>query len=148
MHELHYVGRRMQRPDALAKATGAAQYTADLVVHRRDVLHAKALYPPYGHAKILRIDTSKAAALPGVAIVMTADDLPGENGYGGMIHDKPVIAKDEVFYEGDPVALVAAEDLKTAEKAVSLIEVEYEPLESYDSPADMLREWHTRWKMP
>ena len=107
MHELHYVGRRMQRPDALAKATGAAQYTADLVVHRRDVLHAKALYPPYGHAKILRIDTSKAAALPGVAIVMTADDLPGENGYGGMIHDKPVIAKDEVFYEGDPVALVA-----------------------------------------
>ena len=140
MHELHYVGRRMQRPDALAKATGAAQYTADLVVHRRDVLHAKALYPPYGHAKILRIDTSKAAALPGVAIVMTADDLPGENGYGGMIHDKPVIAKDEVFYEGDPVALVAAEDLKTAEKAVSLIEVEYEPLESYDSPADMLRE--------
>ena len=40
MHELHYVGRRMQRPDALAKATGAAQYTADLVVHRRDVLHA------------------------------------------------------------------------------------------------------------
>ena len=98
MHELHYVGRRMQRPDALAKATGAAQYTADLVVHRRDVLHAKALYPPYGHAKIIRIDTSKAAALPGVAIVMTADDLPGENGYGGMIHDKPVIAKDEVFY--------------------------------------------------
>ena len=71
---------------------------------------------------------------------MTADDLPGENGYGGIIHDKPVIAKDEVFYEGDPVALVAAEDLKTAEKAVSLIEVEYEPLESYDSPADMLRE--------
>ena len=140
MHELHYVGQRMQRPDALAKATGAAQYTADLVVHRRDVLHAKALYPPYGHAKILRIDTSKAAALPGVAIVMTADDLPGENGYGGIIHDKPVIAKDEVFYEGDPVALVAAEDLKTAEKAVSLIEVEYEPLESYDSPADMLRE--------
>ena len=57
-----------------------------------------------------------------------------------LIHDKPVIAKDEVFYEGDPVALVAAEDLKTAEKAVSLIEVEYEPLESYDSPADMLRE--------
>ena len=53
MHELHSVGRRMQRPDALAKATGAAQYTADLVVHRRDVLHAKALYPPYGHAKIL-----------------------------------------------------------------------------------------------
>ena len=89
MHELHYVGQRMQRPDALAKATGAAQYTADLVVHRRDVLHAKALYPPYGHAKILRIDTSKAAALPGVAIVMTADDLPG---------DQPLLKSETVVW--------------------------------------------------
>lgn len=140
MHELHYVGQRMARPDALAKATGAAKYTADMVVDRKDVLYAKALYPPYGHAKILRIDTSKASALPGVAIVMTADDLPGTNGYGGVIHDKVVIAKDEVFYEGDPVALVAAEDLKTAEAAIALIEVDYEPLQSYDDPAEMLKE--------
>ena len=57
----------------------------------------------------------------GVAAVMVADDLPGMNGYGGMVPDKPVIAKDEVLYEGDPVALVAAETKEIAEKAVKLI---------------------------
>lgn len=138
MSKLHYVGRRCIRPDSVAKVTGMAKYTADLVPARKDVLYAKALFPPYGHARIVSIDTSAAKTLPGVAAVMTADDLPGENGYGGMLPDKPVIAKDEVLYEGDPVALVAAEDLATAEKALSLIRVEYEPLESYDDPKAML----------
>ena len=140
MKELRYVGQRCLRTDSAAKVTGAAKYTADLVVSRNDVLYAKALRPPYGRARIVSIDTSEAKALPGVAIVMTADDLPGTNTYGGMIHDKPVIAKDIVQYEGDPVALVAAEDLKTAEKAISLIRVEYEPLEAYDDPQMMLEE--------
>ena len=140
MSEFRYVGQRCIRPDSVAKVTGTAKYTADLVVNRRDVLYAKALFAPYGHARIVKIDTTKAKALPGVEIVMLADDLPGANRYGGMIHDKPVIAKDEVLYEGDPVALVAAVDLKTAEKAVSLIEAEYEPLEAYDDPAAMLEE--------
>ena len=138
MSGLHYVGQRCIRPDSLAKVTGAAKYTADLVVSRKDVLYAKAMFPPYGHARILHIDTSKAKVLEGVAAVMTADDLPGENGYGAMLPDKPVIAKDEVLYEGDPVALVAAVDLATAEKAISLIEVQYEPLESCDDPKAML----------
>ena len=80
MSGLHYVGQRCIRPDSLAKVTGAAKYTADLVVSRKDVLYAKAMFPPYGHARILHIDTSKAKVLEGVAAVMTADDLPGENG--------------------------------------------------------------------
>ncbi len=140
MREPKYVGKSLPRPDSLAKATGAAKYTADLLHSRKDLLYAKALFPPYGHARIVRIDVSKAAALKGVAAVMTADDLPGANGYGGMIPDKPVIAKDEVLYEGDPVAILAAEDAATAERAVALIEVEYEPLESFDDPQQMLRE--------
>ena len=139
MSQLHYVGQRCLRPDAVAKVTGAAKYTADLIASRNDVLFAKALFPPYGHAKILGIDTSEAKALDGVVIVMTADDLPGANVYGGLFHDKPVIAKDEVAYEGDPVALVAAVDLKTAEKALTLIHVEYEPLDAYDDPNEMVK---------
>ena len=133
-----YVGQRLTRTDSLAKATGAAKYTGDIWMNRRDMLYAKALFPPYGHARIVSIDTSAAQALEGVVTVMTADDLPGKNGYGGMVPDKPVIAKDEVLYEGDPVALVAAETKEAAEKAVKLIKVEYEPLEGYDDPAFML----------
>lgn len=140
MREPNYVGKSLPRPDSLAKATGAAKYTADLALFRKDLLYAKALFPPYGHARIVRIDTSAAAVLKGVAAVMTADDLPGANGYGGILPDKVVIAKDQVLYEGDPVALVAAESLAIAEKAVSLIEVEYEPLEGFDDPERMLRE--------
>jgi len=138
MAENRYVGKRCTRPDSLAKVLGAAKYTADLVVSRKDVLHAKAVFAPYGHARIVSIDTSKAAALPGVAIVMTAKDLPAGNAYGGMLHDKPVIAEKEVLYEGDPVALVAAEDPATAAKAASLVEVVCEPLEAYDDPRMML----------
>lgn len=140
MSEFRYVGERCTRPDSLAKVTGTAKYTADLVVHRKDVLYAKALFAPYGHARIVSIDTAKAKALAGVAAVLLADDLPGANRYGGMIHDKPVIAKNEVLYEGDPVALVAAVDLETAEKAVSLIEASYKPLAAYDDPRVMLEQ--------
>lgn len=140
MREPNYVGKSLPRTDSLSKATGAAKYTADMALSRKDLLYAKALFPPYGHARILRLDVTKARALQGVAAVMTADDLPGVNGYGGMIPDKPVIARDEILYEGDPVALVAAESLAIAEAAVSLIEVEYEPLEGFDDPQMMLRE--------
>ena len=62
MAENRYVGKRCTRPDSLAKVLGAAKYTADLVVSRKDVLHAKAVFAPYGHAHIISIDTSKAAA--------------------------------------------------------------------------------------
>ena len=138
MNKTKYVGQRLPRTDSLAKATGAAKYTGDIWVNRRDILYAKALFPPYGHARIKSIDTSEAEAIEGVAAVMVADDLPGMNGYGGMVPDKPVIAKDEVLYEGDPVALVAAETKEIAEKAVKLIKVEYEPLPGYDDPVKML----------
>lgn len=140
MKPLNIVGQRCLRPDSLSKVTGAAKYTADILSTRKDVLVAKALYPPFGHALIKRIDTSKARVLDGVEAVMTAKDLPGTNRYGGIVHDKPVLAENKVIYEGDAVAIVAARDLKTAELAISLIEVEYEPLEVYDDPREMLKE--------
>lgn len=133
------IGQRMVKPDTTAKVTGAAKFTADMAVHRTDLLYAKALFPPFGHAKIVSVDTSEAEKLEGVEIVMTADDLPpnSTNGYGLDENDKPVLAEKKIIYEGDAVAILAARDLKTAEKAISLIKVEYEPLPAYDDPREV-----------
>lgn len=136
--KLKCVGQSVERVDARAKVTGAAVYTPDMI--RKDMLVAKALWPKYPHALIKSIDTSKAEALDGVAAVMTAKDLPGKNGYGPMVDDKPVIAADKVCYEGDPVAILAAVDEATALKAISLIEVEYEVLTAYDDPREAIKE--------
>lgn len=138
MRKHKYVGQRCKRPDSFSKVTGAAKYTADLIASRNDVLFAKALFPPYAHAKIIRIDTSRAETLEGVIAVMTAKDLPGVNAYGALFPDKPVIAEKEVAYEGDPVALVAAESIQIAEQAITLIQVEYEPLQAYDDPTKLV----------
>ena len=131
MASLHEVGKRQIRQDALAKVTGEARFTADLLAGRTGVLIAKALYSPYSHALIEEIDTSEAEALPGVVRVITAKDLPGRNGYGLMKFDKPVLAEKEVLYAGDAVAAVAAVDEKTAKQAVSLIRVTYRALPGY-----------------
>ena len=138
-----YIGTRAIRPDTLAKVTGAARFTADLAVHRTDLLYAKALYPPYAHAKILSIDTSEAKKAPGVVCVMTYKDLPAafRNAYGADEPDKPILAEEKVCYEGDAVAILAAETLKQAEDAIQLVKVEYEPLTVYEDPLEV-REIH------
>jgi len=138
MKELRYVGHNVMRSDAKAKVRGATLYTHDLI--RPDMLVAKALWSKYPHALIKRVDVTKAEALDGVAAVMTAKDLPGRNSYGPMVQDKPVIAVDKVCYEGDPVAILAAVDEKTALKALSLIEVEYEVLPAYDDPREAIKD--------
>lgn len=140
MNSYSVVGKRVPRPDSLSKVTGTAKYTADICAGRRDILYAKALFPPYGHAIIKSIDKSEAEKLDGVEAVMTAADIPGSNRYGGMVHDKPVLAEKKVIYEGNAVAIVAARDLETAERAVSLIKVEYAPLEANDDPRKMLED--------
>ena len=83
----------------------------------------------YTHARLLRVDASKAAKLPGVVAVLTRDDLKGMNShFGPVVKDQPVVAIDRVRYVGDIIAAVAAEEKDIAEEAVELIEVEYEPL--------------------
>ena len=104
-----------------------------------DALHAKVLRSPYPHALIKKIDTSKAEALPGVAAVVTAKDIPGRNGWGAIVPDQPVVCGDKVRYVGDAVALVAAVDEKTAIKALGLIKVDYEELPAVFSPIDALK---------
>jgi CO/xanthine dehydrogenase Mo-binding subunit len=113
------------RSDGHGKVTGAGQYTADLSFTGQAV--AKFRYADHSHARVLRVDVSKARALPGVYAVITHDDVP-EVKYGGMVQDRYLFAKDIVRFEGEIIAAVAAMNDEIAKLAVSLIEVDYEPL--------------------
>jgi CO/xanthine dehydrogenase Mo-binding subunit len=140
--DLNVVGQRLQRVDALAKVLGKAKYTSDLTSYLKkdDILIGKALFAQYPHAIIKKINTSKAEQLEGVEAVMTAKDLPGRNGYGILVPDKPVIAEKKTKYEGDPIALVAAVNEDIAKQALKLIEVEYEVLPAYDDPREAMKD--------
>ncbi len=105
--------------------TGAGRYTADLT--STGMAHAAFRYADHPHARILRIDTTKARALPGVVAVVTQDDLPDVR-FGGLVQDRTLFAKDVVRFEGEIVAGVAALTETAAAEAARLIEVEYEPL--------------------
>src|SRR3954451_23187285 len=113
------------RPDGKEKVTGGGRYTADLDLTGQ--LHARFRYADHTRARILRIDTSRARALPGVLAVLTHEDVP-EVRYGVMVKDRRLFAKDEVRFEADVVAAVAALTPELAAQACALIEVEYEPL--------------------
>lgn len=132
-----YVGKPVLRIDAREKVTGQTKYSTDL--YFEDMLWAKVLRSSYPHAKIIKLDVEKARKLPGVEAVLTHEDVPGHNGFGIIEPNWPVLCSDRVRYRGDAVALVAAVDEQTAEEALSLIEVEYEPLEVYDTPEEALR---------
>jgi putative selenate reductase molybdopterin-binding subunit len=123
--EAHLVGQPAERVEARAKTTGKALYGADPTMP--GMAYGKILRSPHPHARILSIDTSKAEALPGVLAVASAADTPGTR-FGMVIHDETVFALGKVRYRKQPVAAVAALDLDTAEQALSLIEVKYEPL--------------------
>jgi CO/xanthine dehydrogenase Mo-binding subunit len=112
---------------ALSKVTGAMSYAANMDFPGQ--LYAKALRSPYPHAKLLKIDASKALRLSGVRAVVTRDDLTGLNPYFGTgVEDQPVVVIDKARYAGDIVAAVAADSREIAEDAVTLIEAEYEEL--------------------
>ena len=129
---LRAVGHPLPQPDAVAKATGQALYTADL--YFEGMLHARVLRSAYPHARLRRVDVHRARTLPGVAAVLTAADVPGAKNHGLIYQDWPVLAYDKVRYVGDAVAIVAAETEEIAEEALRLIEVDYEPLPVVASP--------------
>jgi CO/xanthine dehydrogenase Mo-binding subunit len=115
------------RPDGQAKATGQARYTADLAFP--GLAHARLLLAGRAHARIVRLDTTRARALPGVLAVLTQDDVP-ERRYGSFdyVLDRTLFARDVVRFEGEVVAAVAALTPEQAAAAVAAIEVEYEEL--------------------
>ena len=132
MSDLTVIGKPVTRVDANEKVTGQIVYGYDLVLP--NMLHGKTLFSPKAHAKIKKIDTAKAKALPGVVAVVTGADAPWT--HGESIKDKPFLAQGVVRYIGEPVAAVAAEDEDTAQAAVKLIEVEYEDLPVYTDPEE------------
>jgi CO/xanthine dehydrogenase Mo-binding subunit len=142
-----WVGTRPIRPDGVPKVTGRALYAADYTM--AGALVGRILRSPHAHARIRGIDTSKAAALPGVKAVMTAKDFPDQKfEYVGPERvavnfwhvTRNVMAREKALYEGHAVAAVAAIDAATAEEALSLIAVDYEVLPHVIDVDDAMKE--------
>lgn len=152
---------RFIRPDGQEKVTGTGRYTAD--VNLTGQLHAAFRYADHTHARVLRIDATKARALPGVHAVITHEDVPDVL-YGSTVKDRRLFVTDTVRFEGDVLAAVAALTPELAQQAAALVEVDYEPLpvvtdfaaamdgdaplvhpawESYDADEAMLRDGNT-----
>ncbi|MBI2218974.1 MAG: xanthine dehydrogenase family protein molybdopterin-binding subunit [Candidatus Rokubacteria bacterium] len=125
MSELRTVGKRVPRVDARAKVTGTAVFAADFSLP--GTLHGRIVRSTEPHARLVVIDTRRAAALPGVRAVITAADIPDVR-YGGALKDETVFANDRVRYVGQPIAALAATSQAAAEAAAAAIEVRYEPL--------------------
>lgn len=130
----HAVGQRQPLIDGIDKVTGRARYTADLPA--RDALVGAQLTSPHPHAEIVRIDTSRARALPGVRAVITGEDCDVPFGILPIARNEYPLARGKVRYWGEAVAAVAAEDEQTARAALEAIEVEYRPLPFYMSSAE------------
>ncbi|HWO41667.1 MAG TPA: molybdopterin cofactor-binding domain-containing protein [Candidatus Eisenbacteria bacterium] len=128
--ELAEIGKSVRRLDYESKVSGRAQYLADMIVP--GMCHGKILRSPVPHARIRSIDTSKAAKIPGVAAIITRDDILHDEGiepyYGPVFKDQTIVAVEKVRHVGDPVAAVAASSVDAAEEALALIDVEYEEL--------------------
>jgi len=127
------VNKPVERVDAYEKVTGRAKYGADLQF--AGMLYGKVLRAKYPSARIKNINLKEALAIPGVWAVMTAQDIPC-NEIGVIIKDQQVLAKERVYYIGDGVAMVAADSLEGATKALEAIEVEYEVIEGVFDPLE------------
>ncbi|HVP40204.1 MAG TPA: xanthine dehydrogenase family protein molybdopterin-binding subunit [Candidatus Saccharimonadales bacterium] len=131
------VGTAQRRVDAWGKVTGRAKYAEDYNLAHQ--LTGRVLRAAHPHARILRIDTSRAERLPGVAAVLTARDIPGSKVFGVVTANQAILAEDRVRHLGDGVALVAAESREVADRALGLIRVEYEPLPVVSDPEAAMR---------
>ena len=137
MTDFSIIGKPIPMVDAAGKTTGAGKYTDDLSLP--GMLIGKILHSPHPHARIKRIDTGKAEKLDGVVAVVVGADAPNTYGILPVGHDEHALAVDKVRYVGDNVACVVAEDEATAEKALELIEVEYELLPAYFDPEESMK---------
>lgn len=137
MSDYAYIGKNMPRVDSLAKVTGEALFTADLVLPR--MLVGKILRSPHPHARILNIDTAQALALPGVKAVVTGEDTLGRKwGVFRYTQDQEFLPTDKVRFIGEEVAAVAAVDDETALEALGLIRVDYEVLPPVFDPMEAM----------
>lgn len=133
------VGQPALMPDAAERVSGTITFTGNIEVP--GMLYGKILRSPFAHARIVRLDASRAASLPGVVTVLTGHDLldaPINSHYGPVMPDKPLVAIDKVRFHGEAVAAVVAVDEDIAEEALDLIEVEYDPLPALVTPEEAL----------
>ena len=126
------VGDNVGRPDGIPKVTGTFAFSSDL--YARGMLWGRTLRSPHPSARIVSIDTSAAEAMAGVAVVITAADVPGKATFGLEHADQPVFASEVVRYQGEPIAAVAAEHPELANRAIKAIVVEYEVLDPLTDP--------------
>src|SRR5262245_17285165 len=143
MADTKLVGQNYTTPDLVAKVTGAAKYAEDYRVE--GMLFAKILSSPMPHAKVTRLDTSKALAMPGVKAILTADDMPGAAAGATLGEGVQATAQaergltNEPLYHGEPILAVAATSEAIAAEAIEAIEIEFEPLPFVVDPIESLR---------
>jgi len=134
---LSVVGSSVRKVDGLSKCAGVTRFADDIVLPR--MLYAKLHRAPVPHARIVRVDTSKARKMPGVLAVLTGRDLPIPFGILPVSQDEHALCIEKVRFVGDPVAAVAALDEDIAFEAMNAIEVDYEPLDPVFSIEDAIR---------
>ena len=133
--DLKHVGHNAGRPDMVEKLTGEALYVSDMILP--GMLHVQLKKSPHARARIIRVDTTKAAALPGVRAIVTGDELDYRMGL--YVVDKHILAKGEVRHYGEAVAAVAADTLEQARAAVEAIDIEYQALDPVLHHMDALK---------
>jgi xanthine dehydrogenase D subunit len=126
------IGESLRRPDGIPKVTGEFAYSSDLWAD--GMLWGATLRSPHPRARIREVNIAPALALPGVHAILTHEDVPGRKVYGLEIPDQPVLAWDQVRYQGEPVAIVAADHPETARRAAARIEVDFDPLTPVTDP--------------
>jgi len=131
-----FVGKPIPRLEGAEKVSGKTRYAADVEIPNG--LWAKLLRSSLPHARILKVDTSKATKLPGVRAVITSADIPPVL-TGLRMKDMPLLARDRVRFVGEPVAAVAADSSEIAEEALNLIDIEYEALPFVTDPVEAIR---------
>ncbi|MDB6166841.1 MAG: Xanthine dehydrogenase, molybdenum binding subunit, partial [Lacunisphaera sp.] len=119
--------RALGHESAVGHVTGRALYVDD-TAQRRPMLDMWPVCAPHARARILRRDATRARSAPGVASVLFAEDIPGENNTGPVRHDEPLLAKEEILFHGQIVAMVVGESRHACRAAAALVEVEYEAL--------------------
>lgn len=137
MDHFSVVGRTITRAEGPDKVSGKAAYAADEVLP--GIIWGKAVRSALPHAKILRVDTSKAKAHSGVLAVVTADDMPDVL-IGRHLQDTPVLARERVRFIGEKIAVVGAETREIAEEAAALVDVDYEELPAVFDPVEAVQE--------
>src|SRR5881392_2029202 len=134
--KLRVIGVPRRRVDARAKVTGQTRFADDIFLPR--MAYCKLLRSPHPHARIRKIDTSRAAAHPGVYLVLTGKDVPIQYGILPVSQDEQALCVDRVRHVGDPVAAIVAREELTAFEALDLIDVDYEILTTISNPKEAL----------